>query len=126
MINRLDLGVIRVSNVYLWAHVGVLAKEQTLGQSFLVSFSLWLDMNEAAKHDDLSSTADYSIAIKKMQELALQTKCLTIEKFSENILDLLERLYGQLPIKVVVRKCHPPVEGFNGSVEIERTRNFTA
>ena len=58
------------------------------------------------------------------QELAYEVKCLTIETFSDQILDLLEDLYGSVPIRVCLKKCSPPVSGFSGTVAIERTRNF--
>ena len=124
MTDNPNIGVIHVKDVNLWAHVGVLEKERLLGQDFLVDFSLWVDVNEASKYDELCATADYSIGIIGLQKIAFETRCLTIEKFSEVILDFLEDSYGKVPIKVFLKKCAPPIEGFNGSVQIERTRNF--
>ena len=126
MSNNLSFGVIHVKDINLWAHVGVLEKERLYGQSFLVDFSLWLDVADAARYDDLSSTADYSVAIKGLQKLAFDMNCHTIETFSECILDYLEDLFGNVQMKIFLRKCNPPVEGFNGSVGIERTRNPSA
>tara|TARA_Y100001968_G_scaffold253900_1_gene239648 strand:+ start:114 stop:500 length:387 start_codon:yes stop_codon:yes gene_type:complete len=125
MSNNLSLGVIHVKDVNLWAHVGVLEKERLYGQSFLVDFSLWLDVSDAARHDDLSFTSDYSVAIKGLQKLAFEINCHTIETFSECILDCLEDLFGNVQMKIFLRKCNPPIEGFNGSVGIERTRNLS-
>tara|TARA_Y100001968_G_scaffold333627_1_gene397731 strand:- start:4975 stop:5355 length:381 start_codon:yes stop_codon:yes gene_type:complete len=119
-----ELDVIHVRDVNLWAHVGVLPKERELGQKFLLDFSLWFDLGDAAKNDDLSSTADYSLAIKKIQTLALEISCMTIETFSEQILDLLEDLYGKVPVRILLKKCNPPVDGFFGTVSVERNRYF--
>ena len=119
-----NLGVIHVKDVNLWAHVGVLERERLLGQDFSVDFSIWFDFSYASKHDDLSSTVDYGIAIKGLQKLAFTINCLTIEKFSDLILDFLEELYGALPMKILLKKCEPPIEGFRGIVEIERSRNL--
>lgn len=124
MTNKRNLGVIHVKDVNLWAHVGVLERERLLGQNFSVDFSIWFDFSYASKHDDLSSTVDYAIAIKGLQKLAFTINCLTIEKFSDLILDFLEASYGSLPMKVLLRKCEPPIEGFRGIVEIERSRNL--
>ena len=124
MTNKLNLGAIHVKDVNLWAHVGILERERLLGQNFSVDFSIWFDFSYASKHDDLSSTVDYAIAIKGLQKLAFTINCLTIEKFSDLILDFLEELYGALPMKVLLRKCDPPIEGFTGIVEIERSRNL--
>ncbi len=124
MNDSIDLGVIHVENVNLWAHVGVLDKERLLGQDFLVDFSIWVDIEDASKNDNLSSTVDYSLAIKGLQKLAFQARFFTIERFSDHLLDYLESLYGPLPMRLFLRKCAPPVEGFSGSVGIERKRNF--
>ena len=121
----LSIEAIHVKGINLWAHVGVLEKERSLGQKFLVDFSLWIDLKQAARTDQLSYTADYSLAIKAIQRLSLDIKCLTIEAFGEKILDLLEELYGIVPIRVFLTKCDPPVEGFSGFVAVERKRNFT-
>ena len=124
MNNYLDLGVIHVNNVNLWAHVGVLEKERMTGQRFVADLSLWLDLNDAAKYDDISKSVNYASAVKGLQRLSFSTNCLTIEKFSDKILDLLEELYGPIPMKLLLKKCEPPIEGFTGNVAIERKRNF--
>ncbi len=123
MIDSQPNGAIHVHHLNLWAHVGVLENERSLGQEFLVDFTIWLDMDRSAKEDNLSETADYSYAINKIQQLALETNCYTIEHFCELILDSLEALYGALPMNVFLRKCSAPVPGFNGSVGVERCRN---
>ncbi|WP_320667792.1 dihydroneopterin aldolase [Prochlorococcus sp. MIT 1307] len=119
-----SIGAIHVNNVNLWAHVGVLDQERLHGQSFLLDFSLWLDLKKAALNDDLSATADYSLAIKDLQQIAFQLNCKTIERFSELILDRLECIYGPIPMKVFLRKCSAPISGFGGSVGVERSRYF--
>ena len=125
MNTSLPSGVIHVRDVYLWAHVGVLEKERLLGQKFSLDFSVWVDLNKAAANDELSSTADYSIGIKKIQELSFRVNCQTLEHFSDQILDCLETLYGCVPMKVNLRKCAAPIAGFSGIVEIQRQRYFS-
>ena len=124
VINPLPLGAIHVSDVRLWAHVGVLDHERLEGQWFSLDFSLWLDLDKAALDDDLNATADYSLAIGAMQRLSFELTCFTIEHFSERLLVLLEDLYGPLPMRVLVRKCAAPVPGFSGSVAVERCRHW--
>ena len=51
MNDRLPSGVIHVDDLNLWAHVGVLNEERLMGQSFLLDFSLWLDIDRAAVKD---------------------------------------------------------------------------
>lgn len=108
----------------LWAHVGVLPQEKLLGQYFSLDFSLWIDLENSAEKDDISTTADYSVAIRDLQKLSFSTCCSTIEHFSDRILDCLENLYGSVPMQISLRKCAPPVSGFTGTVAIERKRHF--
>ncbi len=114
---------IHINGINLWAHVGVLEEERLYGQMFLLDISLWLDLHKAAVNDDIAASVDYSIAISQVQKLSLEIHCLTIEKFSNKILDLLESLYGDLPMQILLTKCSPPINAFNGTVSVERCRN---
>jgi len=118
------LSSIHVQSLNLWSHVGVLDHERLLGQSFLLDFTIWIDLESAALNDDLTKTADYSLAIKSIQQLSLEINCLTIEHFSERILENIEALYGDVPIQITLQKSSPPIDGFNGSVSITRSRNL--
>ena len=118
-----DQAVIHVSDLRLWAHVGVLEHERRDGQWFRVDLRLWLDVSQAAKTDDLSASLDYSKAIQALQGLARDTCCLTIEHFSALMLDCLETLYGPYPVWLKLTKCAAPVPGFSGEVAIECRRH---
>ena len=120
----MPLASIHVNNLNLWAHVGVYEQERLFGQLFVLDFTISFDLDEATNNDNLDSTADYSLAIKALQNLSMDLNCLTIEYFSGQVLDCLERLYGKVPMRIILRKCHPPVPGFNGHVCIEQSRYF--
>lgn len=113
---------IMVRGLRLWAHVGVLEHERLLGQWFELDFSLAHDLQAAAAADDLGRTLDYSLAISALQQQARTLRCLTLEHWSERILDLLQQLYGPVAIELELRKCHAPVPGFSGSVAVRRSR----
>jgi len=121
-----DLSSIHIKDINLWAHVGVLESERLNGQSFLLDISFWLDLDDSSKRDQLDTSIDYSEAIKAVQKLSFEIKCLTIEYFSDQILNLLESLYGRVPINIQLKKCSPPIHGFTGSVLIEKRRNFSS
>ena len=114
---------IGVRELQLWAHVGVLEHERRDGQRFSLDFSVQLDFKAAAVDDDLSQSLDYSVAIRALQGLSQQVHCLTIEHFSEQMLDRLESLYGAMPMWLRLTKCAAPVPGFNGRVFVERSRH---
>ena len=115
------LDVIRVDDLRLWAHVGVLAHERRDGQWFRVDLALHLDVSQAALADSLEATADYSQAVQALQSLAAEICCQTIEHFSERMFDVLEQLYGSIPIGCVSASA-APIPGFAGTVSIERWR----
>ena len=114
---------IHVQGLRLWAHVGVLEQERRDGQWFSLDISLWTDLSAAAADDDLASSLDYSLAIRSLQALAREIRCLTIEHFSDRVLDCLEQLYGPVPVRLTLSKCAAPVPGFNGVVAVERIRH---
>ena len=116
------LDVIRVDDLRLWAHVGVLDHERRDGQWFRVDLALHLDVSQAALADSLEATADYSRAVQVLQTLASEIRCQTIEHFSERMFEVLEQLYGSIPIQLRLCKCHPPIPGFAGTVSLERWR----
>ena len=121
-----NLGAIHIRDINLWAHVGVLESERIHGQSFVLDISFWLDLDESSKLDQLDKSIDYSEVIKALQKLSFEIKCLTIEYFSDQILNVLESLYGKVPINIMLKKSSPPIDGFTGSVLIEKKRNFSS
>ena len=114
---------IHIRELRLWAHVGVLEQERRDGQWFSLDISFWLDLSRAAAADDLASSLDYSVAIQALQGLAREIRCLTIEHFSEQVLDRLGQLYGPVPVRLMLSKCAAPVPGFDGRVAVERCRH---
>ena len=118
------LSAIHIKRINLWAHVGVLESERIHGQNFLLDISFWLDLDESSKFDQLDKSIDYSEAIEAVKKLSFEIKCLTIEYFSDQILNLLESLYGPVPVHILLTKCSPPINGFTGSVLIEKKKEF--
>ena len=114
---------IGVRELRLWAHVGVLEHERRDGQWFSLDLSFQRDLSRAAEADDLSQSLDYSVAIQALQSLSNEVRCLTIEHFSEQVLDRLDSLHGPLPVWLRLCKCDPPVSGFDGWVAVERVRH---
>ena len=116
------LDIIRVDNLRLWSHVGVLDHEREHGQWFRVDLELHLDLSASASADSLAATADYSLGVRALQRLAAEIRCHTLEHFSERMFEELEAIYGALPMQLRLRKCHAPIPGFAGTVSLERWR----
>jgi len=115
-----------VRGLRLWAHVGVLEHERERGQWFELDLSLVWSLAAAAAADDVTLSLDYSLAIQALQQQARDIRCLTLEHWSDRILDLLEQLYGAVPMRIELRKCQAPVPGFAGIVAVQRGRHLTA
>ena len=115
---------ILVRGLRLWAHVGVLDVERELGQWFEVDLRLGLDATSAGSSDALAETLDYSLVITALQSQARSMVCQTIEHYSEQMLDLVQQLYGPVPTQLELRKCQVPVAGFGGDVAILRRRHW--
>lgn len=113
---------IHVEGLKVWARVGVLPEERSLGQWFVVDLSIWVDLAPAGRSDDLSLTVDYGQAVAAIQACSEQALCHTVECFSETILDRVGEICGPRPMRLVLRKCHPPIPGFDGSISVERWR----
>ena len=114
---------IQVRCLRLWAHVGVLDFERREGQWFELDLELDVDLSAAGRSDGLADTLDYSQLITALQQLARSLICQTLEHYSERILDRIEELYGPVPIRLELRKCHAPVPGFDGVVAVQRSRH---
>jgi 7,8-dihydroneopterin aldolase/epimerase/oxygenase len=114
---------IQVRCLRLWAHVGVLDFERREGQWFELDLELGVDLSAAGRSDALADTLDYSQLITALQHQARSLICQTLEHYSERILDRIEELYGPVPIRLELRKCHAPVPGFDGFVAVRRSRH---
>ena len=46
--------------------------------------------------------------------------CYTIEKYSNEILEIIDQEFKISKIKIILTKCNPPITGFDGKVSIVR------
>tara|TARA_B100000212_G_C27368925_1_gene531670 strand:+ start:1357 stop:1722 length:366 start_codon:yes stop_codon:yes gene_type:complete len=109
---------LKIEKIELWARVGVLEQERKLGQLFNLDILLWSDFDKCSVNDDLNETLDYSLIIDKVKDHSKNFSCLTIEKYSEEILKLIQSGFKPDRIKITLTKCNPPIDGFHGKVSI--------
>ena len=111
---------LKVENIKLWARVGVLDEERELGQLFVLDILLWTDFEECTINDDIKKTVDYSKLVQILKEQSKKIYCFTIEKYSNAILEIIDREFKLSKIKIILTKCNPPIKGFDGKVSIVR------
>ncbi len=111
---------IKIENIKLWARVGVLKEERELGQLFCLDVFLWTDFKTCTENDDIKKTVDYSELIEILKDQAKKIYCFTIEKYSNEIVQLINKQFQINRIKLILTKCTPPITGFDGKVSIVR------
>ena len=111
---------LKIKDIKLWARVGVLKEERELGQLFSLDVFLWTDFENCTKKDDIKSTVDYSKLVEILKCQSKKICCFTIEKYSNEILKIIDDEFKISRIKIILTKCNPPIIGFEGEVSIVR------
>ncbi|WP_288262571.1 dihydroneopterin aldolase [uncultured Prochlorococcus sp.] len=111
---------LKIEKIKLWARVGVLDEERQTGQLFNLDVFLWTDFEKCTSNDDIKKTVDYSKLVEILKDQSREIYCLTIEKYSNAILEIIDKKFKLSKIKIILTKCHPPIAGFDGKVSIIR------
>ena len=111
---------LKIENIKLWARVGVLDEERQLGQFFSLDIFLWTDFEKCTLSDDIKKTVDYSKLVQILKEQSKKIYCFTIEKYSNEILEIINQEFKLSKVKIILTKCNPPITGFDGKVSIVR------
>ena len=111
---------LHIENIKLWARVGVLDAERELGQLFSLDIFLWTDFEKCTLNDDIKKTVDYSKLVEILKDQSKKIYCFTIEKYSKSIIEIINMEFNLSKIKIILKKCNPPITGFDGKVSIVR------
>ena len=111
---------LKIENIKLWARVGVLDEERELGQLFILDIFLWTDFEKCTVNDDIKKTVDYSQLVHLLKDQSRRIYFYTIEKYSNAILEIIDKEFKLSKIKIILTKCNPPITGFDGKVSIVR------
>ena len=111
---------LKIENIKLWARVGVLDEERELGQLFILDIFLWADFEKCTVIDDINNTVDYSKLVQILKDHSKKIYCFTIEKYSNSILEIIDKEFKLSKIKIILTKCNTPITGFDGKVSIVR------
>ena len=111
---------LKIENIKLWARVGVLDEERELGQLLILDIFLWTDIEKCSVNDDIEKTIDYSKLVQILKDQSKKIYCFTIEKYSKEILEIIDQEFKLSKVKIILTKCNPPITGFDGKVSIVR------
>ncbi|MBI4361112.1 dihydropteroate synthase [Candidatus Micrarchaeota archaeon] len=110
---------IRVENLRVKAHVGVLAWEKKSVQDVVVDVHAFLDLKKAVKTDDLKKTLDYRAIVSAAKNAAESRHFNLLESLGEAVADAVKKLGAK---RVTVRAVKPSAlkNTAQASVQIQR------
>lgn len=115
------MGIIKVTNIKVYAYHGCLDEEGKIGSDYRVDVMVKANLQPSAYSDHLADTIDY-VHVNRIvkEEMAIRSKLL--EHVAKRIID---RIFKEIPIAaqatVAVSKLNPPIGGDVESVTIEMT-----
>ncbi len=101
---------IRISNLEFFCHHGVYEEENTLGQKFLVSATLYTDTSKAGQTDSLEYSINYGDVCHDIKHIMEERNCKLLETVAETIAMRLLKSYLSLEkIRVEIKKPWAPI-----------------
>ena len=102
----------------------MIPEENTLGQKFIISADLYMDLKEAGKTDDVSKTVHYGQAAVLIKQISEKSVFKLIEKLAEEIADALLKKFPIEKVKVTIEKPWAPVRLPLETVAVEIERQW--
>ncbi|SFU27176.1 dihydroneopterin aldolase [Pustulibacterium marinum] len=119
------MGIIKVTNIKVYAYHGCLTEEGKIGSDYRVDVSVKANLQPSATSDELSETVDY-VHINKIVKEEMLVRSKLLEHVAKRILN---RIFEEISIAeeatVAVSKINPPIGGNVEMVTIEMTLNRT-
>lgn len=117
---------IHIKDLEIIGFHGAIPEEKVLGQKFVLSFELDVDLRQAGKNDDLTKTVHYGELAQKVEEEFTKTSYDLIEKAAEEICEFVLLNYPLVKkVKLLLKKPWAPTRKHVEyvAVEIERKWN---
>lgn len=118
---------IKLNGLRFYGHHGFHAEETRLGQSFVVSLIMEVDLAKAGQTDDLEQTIDYSDVMETVAKIVEGPPMRLIERVAEEIARQVLKRHPRLQaITVECLKPNPPIPQTFDGVAVEITRSNPA
>ena len=96
---------IRITGIEVLGYHGVLAREKSEGQLFLIDVELKLDLSAAGDSDDLAETVDYGLLAQQIHDLVASERWDLIERVAARVA---ETVLEDVRVREVVATVHKP------------------
>ncbi len=107
----IQMGIIQVNNIKLFANHGCLDEEAKIGSEYRVDVAIKADLKKSAKTDNLADTVDY-VHLNHIVKEEMAIRAELLETVAQRILD---RFFKELKMirkaTVSVAKINPPIGG---------------
>lgn len=116
---------IKISELEIYGHHGVMKEENVLGQKFLVSAELYTDIRKAGKSDDISDSINYAEVSHFIKEFMQKHTFQLIEAVAENLSQEILLKFSQVQkICLTVKKPWAPILLPLDTVSVEVKRGW--
>ncbi|HEY4491881.1 MAG TPA: dihydroneopterin aldolase [Acidobacteriota bacterium] len=112
-----------IKGLHCSIRLGVKKEEQEVRRNCEIDLTLYFDLSEAGKTDDLDRTINYSKVIDLVQDLSQQVQYKLLESFAYRLFEEIFHRTAARRIHLRVKKMNPPIEGRFQYVGVELARN---
>lgn len=117
---------IHIKDLEIIGFHGAIPEEKVLGQKFILSFELDVDLRQAGKNDDLTKTVHYGELAQKVEEEFTKTSYDLIEKAAEEICEFVLLNYPLVKkVKLLLKKPWAPTRKHVEYVAVEIERKWS-
>ena len=101
---------IRINNLEVFGHHGVFEEETKLGQKFVVSAELFMDLRQAGLSDDLTMSVHYGEVCRAINDFMKEKNYYLIEAAAEDMAKMLLIRFDKLAgLKLEIKKPWAPI-----------------
>lgn len=117
------MDTIEIVGLRVLAHHGVLPHERSIGQTFVLDLTIDVDLEQAARSDDLADTIDYGHLAAAVADRVRRTRFQLIEALAGDVAAMvLDEDDRAVAVSVRVAKPHAPLTVDAAEVAVTVTR----
>lgn len=120
------MGQIRIEDLEIFANHGVLSEENILGQKFIISAQMDLDIESAASDDDITNSINYADVCAFIEDFTKSNRFKLIETLADRIaIGILQKFSKANSVEVEVKKPNPPIHLHFDYVSVKVKRKWS-